>query len=316
MVRMAELPRALATGLGFSAAVALVLYLVWVRRKGYPLSAPSLALVFVLGALSALLALAVQFAIQPWLQSAFTHLVRIHSITKQVLTGPASPWDTAITFHAFNSESARFLSFCIEAGLVEEAVKCLAVLAVVLRQPRFDRPVYGIIYGTVAALGFEGMENAFEIIGQGHGMRKDWLLITHPLVSCPWAASIGWLKFRPGKWSVILVILGLLAAALAHGLIDFLVPYFGIEALDGGWRTTNVFLVGLMPGTSAHFLLFWVYLFCVRLLRGPATHSVGPDSERARGAQYPDSPASDSHESCEEHPPKATETTRGGSELK
>jgi RsiW-degrading membrane proteinase PrsW (M82 family) len=118
---------------------------------------------------------------------------------------------------------ALLLECLLIPGLIEESVKLLVVLAVVFWRRAFNEPIDGLVYGTAAALGFAFAEDCRYYFVEGADWRRVFSAITHPWFSCFWAASLGWAKLRPARTGVPLVIAGLVAAAIVHGVYDFLI---------------------------------------------------------------------------------------------
>ncbi|MCP5047551.1 MAG: PrsW family intramembrane metalloprotease [bacterium] len=109
-------------------------------------------------------------------------------------------------------------------GVVEELFKFLPFILVVLKFRDFDEKVDGIVYASIIALGFAGFENldyltqleGFELVGRAIASP-----LTHTIFSSIWGYTVG-VAFLTGKplWKASLK--GLLAAALVHGVFDFL----------------------------------------------------------------------------------------------
>ena len=116
------------------------------------------------------------------------------------------------------------------AGLVEEFAKFGVVLFAIYYTKEFDEPVDGIVYASAAALGFASLENFFYMSEAGTSViliRGPLSTFGHVLFSSLWGYGLGRGKFHP-KIAKKLCITGLLLAAGAHGLFNFLLMSPGI----------------------------------------------------------------------------------------
>ena len=116
-------------------------------------------------------------------------------------------------------------------GPCEEISKFLAVRLFVYRNREFNEPLDGIIYAAAAALGFASLENVLYVIdwhgGPVHiqwtalGVRSLLALPGHVIFATTWGYALGRQKFDPAYrvWPMVM------AAALLHGLYDFLLMY-------------------------------------------------------------------------------------------
>jgi len=112
----------------------------------------------------------------------------------------------------------------LRVGLVEETVKFIPVLVVVLLSRRVDEPFDLIAYGSFSALGFATLENALYFSVHGLGIvaaRFLYSVVVHvamtSLICYAWAAA-RYLRPRNRLWPL----LGSLAlASILHGLFDF-----------------------------------------------------------------------------------------------
>jgi RsiW-degrading membrane proteinase PrsW (M82 family) len=151
-----------------------------------------------------------------------------------------------------------FLECLLIPGLIEESVKLLVVVVLVYGRSDFDEPVDGLIYGTAAALGFTFAEDWYKYVHE----RADWTRVfstfAHPWFSCFWAAALGWAKFHPWRQAIPLVLGGLAASVLVHGLYDFMAL-----AVETDWSWLR-YLVS--------FLLLGLYFLMEHLLERADTH--------------------------------------------
>jgi RsiW-degrading membrane proteinase PrsW (M82 family) len=110
----------------------------------------------------------------------------------------------------------------VGAAAPEEALKLVVLLAYCERNPAFDEPMDGIVYGAVASLGFATLENILYI---GHGGMG--VAVMRALTAVPghafWGAILGYhvgqAKFFPAHRGR-LIVRGYLLAVLLHGLYD------------------------------------------------------------------------------------------------
>jgi RsiW-degrading membrane proteinase PrsW (M82 family) len=118
-------------------------------------------------------------------------------------------------------------------GVIEEVVKMVFFLAIVLRFKEFNEPVDGIIYASFIALGFATMENiqymqfleGFEAIARGFAGP-----LVHILFASIWGYYIGAAHLQ-GQ-AILGTVLGALAiTALLHGIYDFVAIALPVTAL-------------------------------------------------------------------------------------
>ena len=167
-------------------------------------------------------------------------------------------------------------------GPCEEISKFLAVRLFVYRHREFDEPLDGIIYAAAAALGFASLENVLYVIDwhTGHvqwgtlGVRSLLALPGHVIFAITWGYALGRQRFdrRYRVWPMVL------AAAMLHGLYDFLLMY-------GPTRPLILLYMSLMVP---------VIVRQIRLLRAespfaPGAQPVAPPA--AAGAAGPDAGA-------------------------
>lgn len=110
-------------------------------------------------------------------------------------------------------------------GPVEEGLKFLAVFFFAYQQRHFNEPVDGIIYASAAALGFASAENLvymFQMGWQVIFLRGFLTSLAHVMFACMWGMALGNARFQPHKTRYVLLS-GLVTAALAHGLYDYIV---------------------------------------------------------------------------------------------
>jgi RsiW-degrading membrane proteinase PrsW (M82 family) len=127
-----------------------------------------------------------------------------------------------------------FLFYCLGVvGLLEELLKFLPFILIVVRFRAFDERVDGIIYASVIALGFASYENlhylplldGFALFGRAIASP-----LTHTIFASIWGYSAGlaYLKYKSDKsgqarWRTWMAsIIGLIIASLFHGIFDYL----------------------------------------------------------------------------------------------
>ncbi len=111
-------------------------------------------------------------------------------------------------------------------GPVEEGAKVLAAWFLVFRWQVFDEPIDGFVYAAAIALGFASLENLVHLpeLGRIDQLARTLTLpITHSLFAAVWGFGIAHarLKMDPGWKSWGVQAGSIVAAALLHGLYDF-----------------------------------------------------------------------------------------------
>ena len=123
-----------------SAAIAPALLLLWlvVAADSRPQPARLVSIAVVLGALSMLVAAAVELGLQRYLPM------------------PQNPW------------LAAGVNALLLAAIPEETLKIALIAAIALRSRDFDEPMDGVVYGTAVGLGFAALENFFYVTGDAN----------------------------------------------------------------------------------------------------------------------------------------------------
>lgn len=131
-------------------------------------------------------------------------------------------------------------------GPVEEASKFLAVWLVAYRSLYFDEPSDGLVYAAAASLGFASLENLVYILGFGPAVmigRAPLSTVAHVIFGSFWGYALGRRTQRNSRG--IIVIVGIAAAAVVHGLFNVFVFAFIPAAIAlvvlGVWWTLRTF---------------------------------------------------------------------------
>lgn len=120
--------------------------------------------------------------------------------------------------------ATEFAFWVLHVGLVEELSKFIPVMVIAGLSSQVNEPIDLIIYGSMSALGFATLENAMYFSDYGLGivalrflMSTTGHLVLTSLICFAWA----WTRFVRQERSAPLVVLALLAAAILHGLYNF-----------------------------------------------------------------------------------------------
>ena len=119
----------------------------------------------------------------------------------------------------------------VEAALVEETFKLIALWLVLRKNPYFDEHFDGIVYAVCVGLGFAAIENVLYVVGS-----EDWgiVAIMHALLAVPghyaFAVLMGYYYalYHFVDRSVKNAIAVLLVPVMAHGIYDLLCMSGGI----------------------------------------------------------------------------------------
>ena len=125
------------------------------------------------------------------------------------------------------------IGMLIVVGPVEETCKFLAVRCYAHRTRYFDEPSDGLVYATAASLGFASVENALYIVTFGPAvmiLRAPLSTAAHVIFAALWGHALGRRTQQPPPPYTALL-LGLAAAALAHGGFNVAVTVFPLSAI-------------------------------------------------------------------------------------
>ena len=110
-------------------------------------------------------------------------------------------------------------------GVIEETVKLLPFLLVVVRFREFDEPIDGIVYASFIALGFAAVENILYVplLDSTAAYARGFVApVLHIVFASIWGYYVGraWLR---GRNRLAAVLGGLALSAFVHGVYDFAV---------------------------------------------------------------------------------------------
>ncbi len=137
---------------------------------------------------------------------------------------------------------------------VEEFLKYLVIKWRVYQRPEFDQRLDGIIYGTIAGIGFASLENVFAALGSAPATSEVVSIIAlrfltatlmHTFATGIVGYYVGRARFNPQREKA-LIARGLIIAILIHGAYNFVITLgvsaaipFIIFILLGGFITLN-----------------------------------------------------------------------------
>ncbi|VUD66072.1 Protease PrsW [Thalassocella blandensis] len=125
---------------------------------------------------------------------------------------------------------ALFLYAIFAIGPIEECVKFLPFLLILVRTPHFDEPLDGVVYASFVALGFSLHENMYylqmlegkEAIGRAFASP-----IVHALFASIWGYAYGYADLH--KINRVVATTGaLILASLLHGIYDFFALWISV----------------------------------------------------------------------------------------
>jgi protease PrsW len=143
-------------------------------------------------------------------------------------------------------------------GAVEEVIKFLPVLAIVLLFPQVNEPIDLLIYGSLSALGFATLENSLYFTGYGLSIVFIRFLVSTMLhmaltsiVCYSWARA----RYIRAENAALTVLGGLVIAALVHGLFDYFIlgPIQALSVLSFLLPLVLATVYGRMINTALNF---------------------------------------------------------------
>jgi RsiW-degrading membrane proteinase PrsW (M82 family) len=155
----------------------------------------NLFLSFLLGILSTIPAIIIQLALKGRLENYFE--------------------SSSVVYYAFFAFGA--------VGFSEEFSKFFMLRYYAYRQPAFDEPLDGIIYGVMVSMGFASIENIMYVMQYGYSTAIVRMFLSVPAHACfgvMMGYYVGLAKFDPSR-SSSLMRTGLLLAIFFHGSFDF-----------------------------------------------------------------------------------------------
>ena len=143
------------------------------------------------------------------------------------------------------------------AAVPEEFFKFLVVTRYSARNPAFDEPMDGVVYGVTASLGFATLENIIYVLQGGWVVavaRALTAVASHACFGAILGYYVGQSRFnierKVSAWW------GLLAATLLHAMYDF--PLLSISKLDDN--------VNGKLGSMSGLLVFFLAVFIIEIL--------------------------------------------------
>lgn len=125
-----------------------------------------------------------------------------------------------------DTDATALLAYALFAiGPIEELAKLLPFVLVVLRFPKFDEPMDGIIYASFIGLGYAAVENwqYLEYLTMTEAIARGFASpVIHMLFASIWGHWIARAHLA-GSHVIRVTVLSALAASLLHGLYDFVV---------------------------------------------------------------------------------------------
>jgi RsiW-degrading membrane proteinase PrsW (M82 family) len=120
----------------------------------------------------------------------------------------------------------RLATVFLVAGPVEELCKFAVVWLLVWPRAAFNEPMDGILYGVASAAGFATAENLWFMVDEPAVIlaRGPVAVGGHILFASCWGGALGHARMLSGRARrFVIVTLGVLLAAVAHGLFDAIV---------------------------------------------------------------------------------------------
>ena len=196
----------------------------------------------------------------------------LHHLLLAFILGMASFWLGMLLYRALGEVGLRFDAYglaetnrtglfvyaILAIGMIEEVVKLIPFLLVIIRFREFDEPIDGIIYASFIALGFAAVENyqylsfltPLEALGRGFAGPA-----VHIVFASVWGFYVGCARLR-GESLLVASLISLGATAALHGLYDFIVIAYPGTAL---------------PIAAGIILMLW--LWRLRLIRALNTQA-------------------------------------------
>jgi RsiW-degrading membrane proteinase PrsW (M82 family) len=122
-----------------------------------------------------------------------------------------------------NPAGSAFVQAFLGAAIPEELFKFLVLWGFIWRQPHFDEPLDGVVYGATASLGFATLENILYVGQHGLGvavLRALTAVPGHAFTGVVMGAFVGRARFAEPEQRTGLMLAGLGSAILLHGAYD------------------------------------------------------------------------------------------------
>jgi protease PrsW len=158
------------------------------------------------------------------------------------------------------------------AGMTEEVLKYLVVVYYCMRHKEFDEPMDGIVYGSVASLGFATLENFFYVVKGGEMVaifRAFTAVPGHAFMGAIMGYFVGQAKFTPAKRKSLMV-KALVIPMLLHGAYDAPLLTFQRISADKHHTQSEMLAAGLFALVTLAVLVFessWTLVLTSRMRR-------------------------------------------------
>ena len=125
------------------------------------------------------------------------------------------------------------MSMLLVVGPVEELSKFGAVRVFAYRSLYFEEPIDGLVYGAAASLGFASLENLIYVFDYGPAVmivRAPISTLAHLMFGSAWGYALG-LHIQSGRTRTKMIVLGIAAAAILHGMFNLMLFAFPLASL-------------------------------------------------------------------------------------
>lgn len=132
-----------------------------------------------------------------------------------------------------SSLSSVAMSMLLVVGPVEELSKFGAVRLFAYRSLYFEEPIDGLVYGAAASLGFASLENLLYVYSYGPSVmivRAPVSTLAHLIFGSAWGYALG-LHMQSGRTRSKMIVLGIGAAAVLHGMFNLMLFAFPLASL-------------------------------------------------------------------------------------
>ena len=169
---------------------------------------------------------------------------------------------------AFGAQASQFLTTVVVAPTVEEVMKGLIFLPLLLIGNNIDNRTDGLIYGAATGLGFSCLENLWYYINHFDPNNPEGLImlvflrtmftsLVHCVSSALLGMAIGYARHRFGAFRWLLFpALGYAAAVINHGTWNFLATLSGAFGQSASALAGVTFLFGCLLVIGASIMMF------------------------------------------------------------